>query len=61
MSTICNALVVAQRTAGESTHSKRQALSGRAATQRGRWPPGPISTLAIIAHIVRYWHKADMS
>ena len=46
-----------------------QALRGRAATGPGRWPFEPIkpqqlmskqSTLAILAHIVRYWHKADM-
>jgi uncharacterized protein YjiS (DUF1127 family) len=47
-----------------------QALHGRAANGAGRWPLEPIkpqrvmskqSTLAILAHIVRYWHKADMS
>ena len=47
-----------------------QALRGRAATGPARWPLEPIrpqplmskqSTLAILAHIVRYWHKADMT
>ena len=47
-----------------------QALRGRAANGPGRWPLEPIkpqqlmskqSTLAILAHIVCYWHKADMS
>jgi len=47
-----------------------QSLRGRAANGPGRWPLEPIksqrlmskqSTLAILAHIVRYWHKADMS
>jgi uncharacterized protein YjiS (DUF1127 family) len=47
-----------------------QALRGRAANGPGPWPLEPIkpqrlmskqSTLAILAHIVRYWHKADMS
>jgi len=47
-----------------------QALRGRAANGPGRWPLESIkpqrviskqSTLAILAHIVRYWHKADMS
>ena len=46
-----------------------QALRGRAATGPSRWPLEPIksqqlmskqSTLAILAHIVRYWHKADI-
>jgi len=47
-----------------------QALRGRAATGPNRWPLEPIksqqlmskqSTLAILAHIVRYWHKADFA
>jgi len=47
-----------------------KALRGRAATGPSRWRLEPIkpqqlmskqSTLAILAHIVRYWHLADMS
>jgi uncharacterized protein YjiS (DUF1127 family) len=42
-----------------------QALRGRAANGPGRSPPQRLmskqGTLAILAHIVRYWHKADMS
>ena len=47
-----------------------QALRGRAANGPGRSPLERIKpqrlmskqgTLAILAHIVRYWHKADMS
>jgi uncharacterized protein YjiS (DUF1127 family) len=50
--------------------AKGQALLGRAASGPGRRPLESIkpqqlmskqSTLAILAHIVRYWHKADMS
>jgi hypothetical protein len=47
MSTICSAPVAAQRTAREPI--KPQQLMSKQ------------STLAILAHIVRYWHKADMS
>jgi len=36
-----------------------QALRGRAATGPGLMSRQ--STLAILAHIVRYWHKADMA
>jgi len=61
MSTTYITPVAAQGTARESTRSEGRALRGRAATRRGRWPPEPISTLAILVRIVRYWHKADMS
>ncbi|MFZ0110810.1 MAG: hypothetical protein WAL01_15110 [Pseudolabrys sp.] len=47
MSTICSAPVAAQRTAREPI--KPQQLMGKQ------------STLAVLEHIIRYWHKADMS
>ncbi|MGA6933422.1 MAG: hypothetical protein WBZ35_29420 [Pseudolabrys sp.] len=47
MSTICSAPVAAQRTAREPI--KPQQLMGKQ------------STLAVLAHIIRYWHKADMN
>ena len=47
MRTICSASVAAQRTAREPI--KPQQLTSKQ------------STLAILVHIIRYWHKADMS